>query len=86
MIIRFPDVTVIGFLQTTYTTREGNGLLEICAAVLEPADPNLLDPSFTASIRLILNDGTAIGKPKPTCNQLFHTLSLPLSSQLLETI
>ena len=54
-------MTVIGFDPATFVVEEDVGLLEICAFVLEPSDPSLLDPSFTASVRFFLEDGTATG-------------------------
>lgn len=41
---------------------EGDGVLQICAAVLDPADPNLIDPSLSVDVRIQLENGAAIGK------------------------
>ena len=74
------DVTVIGFDPDTFTVTEDAGMVEICAAVLEPSDPSLLDPSFMASVQFSLEDGNATGKNHNKAKETFLIYSSYFSS------
>ena len=46
-------VAVIGFDQTSYTFGEGDGTVEVCAAFLEPGDPNQISQTIDGAIELM---------------------------------
>ena len=46
----FYVVAVIGFNQTAYTVGEGDATVEVCAAFLEPADPNQIAPNVVVEL------------------------------------
>ena len=54
--------SLIGFEQPEYLVSEGEGSVEICAAIMEPSDLNLLPDSYLADFSLSLANGTAVGK------------------------
>ena len=41
---------------------EGDGFVEICAAILKPANASTLHDTYVASFNLSLADGSAFGK------------------------
>ena len=46
-------VAVIGFNQTSYTFGEGDGTVEVCAALLQPRDPSRISQTIDGTIQLI---------------------------------
>ena len=52
----------MGFVLPSYNTTEGDEFVEICAAILEPANASALHDTYVASFNLSLVDDTAIGK------------------------
>ena len=74
-------MTVIGFDPDTFTVTEDVGMVEICATVLDPSDPSLLDPSFMASVQFSLENGNATGNTKTKQKELFF-LTLPIFPHL----
>ena len=46
-------VAVVGFNQASYTFEEGDGTVEVCAAFLEPTDPNQISQTIDGTIELI---------------------------------
>lgn len=52
---------VIGLEQTEYEVGEGDGFVEVCAGILQPADPLLLDSSFQADFNISADSLTALG-------------------------
>ena len=55
-------VAVVGFNQTAYTFGEGDGIVEVCAAFLEPIDPSRIAPNVVVELLGHTSPGTANGK------------------------
>lgn len=51
----------VGFEQPRYNVTEGDGSVEICAAILEPANASLLHDTYVANFSLSLTSGSATG-------------------------
>ena len=73
--------SLAGFEQPQYNVNEGDGVVEICAAIMEPSDLLLLPNSYLANFSLSLANGTAVGKFTNLCIRL--SLSLTMSSNVL---
>ena len=54
-------ISRVGFERPEYNTSEDDGSVEICAAIMEPADTSLLPADYTATFNLSLENGFAIG-------------------------
>ena len=55
-------VAVVGFNQTAYTFREGDGIVEVCAVFLEPIDPSRIAPNVVVELMGSTSPDTANGK------------------------
>ena len=53
--------SVAGFVEPEYDTTEGSGSVEVCVAILEPADPLSLQDDYVVNFSLSLADNTASG-------------------------
>ena len=53
--------SLIGFEQPEYSVNEGDGVVEVCAAIMDPSDLTLLPDSYLANFSLSLVNGTATG-------------------------
>ena len=47
---------------TNYTADEESGIVEVCVAILEPADLSIISPSSFVFFYIESVDGTAIGE------------------------
>lgn len=56
-----PVEIVIGLEQTRYDVTEDGGLIQICAAILVPADINTLDQSFELDLLFSVESLNATG-------------------------
>lgn len=54
-------MVVIGLEQTRYNVSEDGGLIQICAAILVPADVNTLDQSFELDLLFSVESLNATG-------------------------
>ena len=54
-------MAVIGFNQTAYTFGEGDGTVEVCAAFLDPTDPNRIAPNIVVELMGSTSPSTANG-------------------------
>ena len=72
--------SLAGFEQPEYNVNEGDGAVEICAAIMEPSNLLLLPDSYLANFSLSLASGTAVGK---SINLCIIGLSLTMCSNVL---
>lgn len=54
--------SVIGIEEPEYMRSEGDGFVEICVSIQEPADPTILDSSYSATLNISTVSASAIGK------------------------
>lgn len=53
--------SVIGIEEPEYMRTEGDGFVEICVSIQEPADPTILDSSYSATLNLSTVSASARG-------------------------
>ena len=54
-------MAVIGFNQTAYTFKEGDGIVEVCAAFLKPSDLSQVAPNLVVELTGSTSPDTADG-------------------------